>query len=217
VAFLVVFGIVFGVNIVVFVVRGVLILMRMPNAMQILLMFPLQLGCWALGFWLQIGLGLFFLKIARGERAELADLFTGGPYFLRILGASLLFFLMYFVGILLLVIPGIIVALMFSQFYLLILDRNVGVLESLELSKDVTHGNKLTLFLVFLVAWLLAIVAMIPCGLGLIVAVPFFALLSPVIYLTMTGQPTAADRLAAPPRPKPAASGMPPAAPPDWL
>ena len=87
----------------------------------------------------------------------------------------------------------------------------------MELSRDMTNGNKLTLFLMSLVGAVLAFVAAIPCGLGLIVAVPFFALLMPVTYLTMTGQPTAADHLAAPPRPKPAASGLPPAAPPDWM
>jgi len=217
VAMLAVVGIVFEANIAVFIVNIVLAVARLPSTMRTLVMFPLNLGCGVLGFWLQIGQGLFFLKIARGERADLADLFTGGPYFGRILGAGILFLLMYFVGLVLFVIPGIIVALMFSQFYLLILDRNVGVIESLELSKDVTEGNKLTLFLINLVAVVLMFVAMIPCGLGLIVAVPFFALLMPVTYLMMTGQPTAAERLATPPRPKPAASGMPPAAPPDWL
>jgi uncharacterized membrane protein len=144
-----------------------------------------------IGVWLGIGLAIYSLKIARGEPAEIADLFSGGPHYIAILLATLLFALITLVGFVLCVVPGVIFALMFSQFYYLVLDRRVGVVDSLRQSSELTSGNKMTLFLIWLVAVGLSIVAMIPCGLGLLVAGPFFMLMKPVIYLTITGQPTA--------------------------
>lgn len=150
----------------------------------------------AISIWLGIGMAIYFLKIARGQAADYNDLFSGGPYFVRILLASLLFVVIFYVGLALCIVPGVILGLMFSQFYYLVLDRGVAVLDAFRQSKDLTNGNKVTLFLIQLAAMGICLVAMIPCGLGLLVAGPFFALMYPVIYLTITGQPTA-DQLQA--------------------
>ncbi|NUQ65027.1 MAG: hypothetical protein HUU20_21390 [Pirellulales bacterium] len=141
--------------------------------------------------WLTLGQWLVFLRIARGQPVELGELFAGGPYLLRALGASVLFLLAVLAGVILLIVPGVIFALMFSQFLFLIIDRNTGVIESLELSKQVTSGNKLTLFALGFVIMGLGIVAVLPCGLGLLILWPFVSLLWPLTYLSMTGQPTA--------------------------
>jgi uncharacterized membrane protein len=66
------------------------------------------------------------------------------------------------------------------------------VIESFKLSKDLMNGNKLTLFLIWLVAGLGgSLISVITCGLGYFAVVPFLALMAPVIYLAITGQPTA--------------------------
>jgi hypothetical protein len=168
--------------------------------------------------WINIGQALFFLKKARGHDAEIGEIFTGWPYFWKILGSTILVGLIM-IGILAVcVLPPLLVglaisetatvilavaggvvgvalviflSLMLSQFYYLILDRNVGVMESLKMSKELMEGNKLTMLGIGVLSFLLMCVAMIPCFLGLLVAIPFFALMYPVIYLTVTGQPTA--------------------------
>jgi len=68
----------------------------------------------------------------------------------------------------------------------------VRVMDSLSISKDLTDGNKLTLFVIGLLAAFggLAVI-ILTCGLGLFVVAPFLALMYPVIYLMITGQPTA--------------------------
>lgn len=141
--------------------------------------------------WINIGLALFFLKIARGQTVELSELFNGGPYFITILLATLLFLVIFYVGILLCIVPGVIFALMFSQFYYLILDRQTGVIDAFQQSRELTRGNKLTLFLIGLIALGIMVLAAIPCGLGLLVAGPYFCLMFPMIYLLITGQATA--------------------------
>lgn len=166
--------------------------------------------------WINIGQALFFLKKARGHDAEISEIFAGWPYFWRILGASILVGLIVLGTLAVCVVPPLLVglaisetaavilavaggvvgvglmiflSLMLSQFYYLILDRNVGVMESLRMSKELMEGNKLTLLGIGVLSFLLTLVAMIPCFLGLLVAIPYFALMNPVIYLTVTGQP----------------------------
>jgi len=158
-----------------------------------------NLAAQAFQIWIAIGQTLFFLKIARGQPAEIGDIFAGGPYFLRILGASILVGLMIFGGLLLLIVPGIILALMFWPFYFLILDRNMGVFDSISMAKELTAGNKLTVLAIWLVAGLLVLASMIPCCLGLLVSIPYFTLMYAVTYLTMSGQPTAEQLQTTPP------------------
>lgn len=172
--------------------------------------------------WIQIGQALFFLKKARGREVAIGEIFNGGPFFGNILLASLLVGLMVFGIALVLVAPlalvgmaiskdaavilavvgavaavGAIwyVSLMLSQFYYLILDRNVGVIDSLKMSNDLMEGNKLTLFLINLVVGALGVLAVIlTCGLGLLIVTPYVAMMQAVIYLTIIGQPTAEQR-----------------------
>jgi phage FluMu protein Com len=140
--------------------------------------------------WTFTGLNIVYLKIARGQQASIGDVFSGGKYYVNMLVTALIFSLMVHIGFLLLIIPGIILTLMFQQYYFLIIDRNMGVVESLQMSKVITTGNKWTLFLIGLVCFGIAVSTIITCGLGMLVAAPYFVLLYAVIYLSMTGQPT---------------------------
>jgi len=182
-------------------------------------------------FWINIGVALGLLKLARGQQAEIGDMFTGGPYLVRILFASLLVGIIVFgifailfgpslavvllalqgadegliafavVGLVLVcLIPFVVVALMFSQFYYLILDQDVGIMESLSLSRQVMAGNKLTVFLINLVTGIVGLLLVIfTCGLGMFAVGPYLALLRVVIYLSVTGQRTAQPMPAAQP------------------
>lgn len=145
--------------------------------------------------WLGAGQAIFFLKVARGEQAAVNDLFSGGPYFTTVLPATILFMLTILVGFVLCIIPGVIFGLMFSQFLYLIVDRKVGVMDSLNLSKEVTDGNKLMLFAIQVVSGIGALLVVVfTCFLGIFAAAPFLAIMYAVIYLAMTGQPTADRR-----------------------
>jgi hypothetical protein len=168
--------------------------------------------------WLSVGVSLFFLKRTRGQQAEIGEIFQGGPFFLRVFLAGLLLFLILagivivcvaplllvgfaisqeaalilgIVGGAIGVVAAICVMLALSQYQLLIIDQDVGVLDSLKMSRNLMVGNKLTLFSIGLLCSLITLVAVIPCGLGLIVVIPFTAFLQPVVYLAITGQPMA--------------------------
>ncbi len=164
------------------------------------LVVVLTLAHMLINLWVSIGLGLFTLRLARGEQAVFADFFAGGPYLLRVVGAGILYGLICFVGFLLLIVPGIIFMLMFSQFYYLILDRNLPVTDSLTMSRELTKGNKLTFWAVWLVAVVLGVLAIaLTCGVGALAVVPYWMLLHPVIYLAMSGQPSTGQLRYGPP------------------
>lgn len=180
-------------NVVVGGLAGALGAMSKDQTVAVLCSLLSNLVTTAFGVWLGIGQARFFLKTARGQPAALGDVFTGGPYFVSVFLATLLVGLIVGLGTILCIVPGVILALMFSQFYYLILDRNTGIIESLSMSRELTAGNKLTLFAIWMLSVLLIIAAVIPCGLGLLVAAPYFTLMYAMIYLIITGQPTAAD------------------------
>lgn len=146
--------------------------------------------------WIQSGWIVFLLKIARGEVAAYSDIFRGGPYVIRLFAAGLVFALAVLLGYFLCIVPGVILALMFGEFTWIIVDRNSGSMESLSLSRQLTEGNKLNLFLIMLVIIAISSIAQF-VPFAFLFTTPFIGLLAAVTYLRMSGQSTA-DMLTAP-------------------
>lgn len=159
------------------------------EALQMVLLIPITI----LSIYLVIGATKVLLAVTRGQQTSFSDIFTDGklilPYFLAMSVAMLIIQ----VGFALLIIPGIILGLMFSQVGFLIVDRQVGVFESLRLSREITSGNKITLLAVMLLAALgSAVLNAVTCGIAAVVVVPYMLLVGVVAYLKMSGQPTSA-------------------------
>jgi len=144
-----------------------------------------------IGIFIYLGLMSFMLKTARGEKAEVSDLFGAGPLVLRGLGVMILYMLAYAIGLVLLIIPGIIVLFMFSQAIFVLIDQDTGVIDSLRYSAQATKGNKLTLFALGVIGSLLGMLGMCALFVGIFFVMPYLVLLQAVVYLRMTGQSTA--------------------------
>ncbi len=150
--------------------------------------------------WITIGLQLFTLSVVRGAEARFGLLFAGGRYLLAVILCGILVQIIVMIGSVLLIIPGIIFGMMLIQAQLLIVDRNLGVIEAMSASRDIMVGNKLTVFAIFLVAGMVgSLFAVVTCFLGMLAVVPYMWLLGIVVYLGVTGQPTMADRHMLPP------------------
>ncbi|REK12717.1 MAG: hypothetical protein DWQ37_10830 [Planctomycetota bacterium] len=153
-----------------------------------------QLASIAVSAFFLVGIARYTLQIARGQPAEIGQIFSGGPLFLRAFAIQLVLFVGTAIGMLLLIIPGVIVALMLSQSIFVLADHGTGVGDSLRLSMTAMKGNKLTLFALYLVTGLLAIVVIVfTCFIGFFFVVPFFFLMTAVVYLGVTGQATMLD------------------------
>jgi len=138
--------------------------------------------------WLQCGQCMFMVKLARGQPVDLGELFRGGRYVPSVFVAGLIYGMALLAGLAFCIVPGIVVGLMFSQFVYLIVDRQLGPLEALAVSMDITSGNKLTLLLIYLIMTFSTALALVPCMLGLLVWLPYVSLMMGVMYLGMSGE-----------------------------
>jgi uncharacterized membrane protein len=130
----------------------------------------------------QIGLTKMSLSFVDTGRAEIADLFNGYPVFISYLIASLIFGVMLAVGLVLLVVPGIIVAVVFCMYPYTIVDRALGPIDALQRSMELTRGVRMDLFLFGLATLGLNLLGAIPCFLGLFVTVPMTMMAGAYIY-----------------------------------
>ena len=156
-----------------------------------LLNFVLQLFGQVLSLFMSLGQAILVLNVVCGREASLNDLFRGGPYLLRAIGASIVFCLIVMLGVIALIVPGIILALMLGQYYFLIVDKNVGAMESLSISRRITSGNKGTLFLPGFVMMGLAILGLLAFVIGIAFAGAFTMVTAAVAYRMMAGLPVA--------------------------
>lgn len=144
-------------------------------------------------WYLQIGLTIIFLNVARGESAAIGDLFAGGPFFFRMFGSSFLFSLMISAGLLACIIPGVILGLMFWPYVYVLVDRNSTGISCLSEAKEITQGTWLPVFLIYLVSAAINVAGVCALCIGLLFTMPWTQLMLSIAYCRMTGQRTAIE------------------------
>jgi hypothetical protein len=168
-----------------------------PDTAAVLAFFAVMLVFMFLLFvvnaYLQGGFHLLLLRIARGERAELADLFSANRFFWRLFWGNVLFTLLTYVGLALLIVPAVFVMLIFWPFSYVIVDQNVGVVEAFRRSRELTTGNLLAIFILGLAMMGINMVGQMACYVGMIFSVPLTALIFAVAYCRMSGQAVAGN------------------------
>jgi phage FluMu protein Com len=138
-----------------------------------------------------LGMGVLraFLKIARGRRPSPSEALTFDEQLAPFVSANMLLVIIVAIGLVFFVVPGIVLGVMFSQVPFLVLDRRMAVFDAFEQSKALTEGNRLHLFLIWLIATVAAtVVNNLSFLLGVLVTTPFLMLMSAVIYLRLTGE-----------------------------
>ncbi len=135
-----------------------------------LAIIPLAYLIFEVGVW--VGLVKFLLKLSRGEKAEIKDLFTAFNYLPSYVIASVLYILIVDVGLLLLIIPGIIWAIKYLFFSFLIVDENLSPIEALKRSGEITKGAKWRIFVLLLVLLVINFIGGVFAGIGLLVTIP---------------------------------------------
>ena len=122
----------------------------------------------------QLGLVVFYLSLARRGSVEYGMMFRGFRSFGNALGASLLIGAFVFLWSLLLIVPGIIARIAYSQtFYLLADDKTLGPLEAIRKSKQLMNGYKWKFFCLVLrfLGW--SILCVLTLGIGFIFLWPY--------------------------------------------
>jgi hypothetical protein len=151
----------------------------------------LQLISFVVGVVLAMGLIRAALAVVEGRTPEVNMLFqTDGfaPYLL----ASIVFGLAVFFGLILLIIPGIILAIMWHFFgYVIVEHPETGVLESLNRSAEITRGYRWQLLGLGLLLILINFVGLLACGVGLLFTYGITAVTVAYTYKTLSGQAVA--------------------------
>lgn len=140
-----------------------------------------------LSVFVTLGSARVFSRIARGLPADISMLFGEGRRYFQGLVAMLLYTILFVLGSLLFVIPGVIawVGLQFWMYALV--DQDLHAIDALKESWRLTDGYKVTIFLTDLAIFVVAlVVTCATCGLGYLVLLPLLLLSSAVIYHSLT-------------------------------
>ena len=129
-----------------------------------------------------IGLVKISLSFCDHGTGEFNDLLSGLPVFANYFVASLLFSLAVMGGCILLIVPGIILAVRLGFYPYLIIDRNMTIMESLKQSFEVTKGSTMDLFLFGIVAVIVNLVGLVCLLVGLLVTVPVTMIATAYVY-----------------------------------
>ena len=125
-----------------------------------------------IGIFVTLGMTTFALR-AHDDIAsvKIGDLWNPQPFW-RFLGAYILVMIIIFVGLLLLVVPGVIAALGLCFVLYLVIDRGAGPINALQESWRITKGSKWQLFLLFLVFFGLNLLGLLLLVVGILVTFP---------------------------------------------
>jgi hypothetical protein len=134
---------------------------------------------------LSLGVARIGLNLVSGAEVSVGMLFGEGRKLLRAIVASLLYGLMVGVGLLLLIVPGIYLALRYGQYMNAIVDRDLGILDSLNYSSSITTGNRMNLFVLALLSIAIFVAGVLALVVGLIFAFPVIWLAWIVAYRWM--------------------------------
>ncbi len=141
-----------------------------------------------LGTLLSMGATAFYLAAHDNpETVDLTTLWHPQP-FLNYLGASILFGLAVAAGFVLLVVPGVIVALMFMFTTFIVIDRTLGPIEAMKESHRITHGHKWTLLGFSLMLVLINLLGILALVVGLLVTIPVSSLALVSAYRQLGGR-----------------------------
>jgi hypothetical protein len=210
-------GIVVGVGVAVFalneIVFGVSLMDELLPFVPVLI--PLGLSGFTVYCWLLLGQAILMIKLCRGERARLGDLFAGGPYLWRGLGLMFIIAMIEFAVTLAIFLPAAAIMTPAAEFvcqmisnvanYVInlilclsvyfIVDRDESVFRSLALSAKFMTGNKLVVFASHLILSVVGVLFLaVTCSTGILIFVPYYMVLSAMVYVLATGQPPAADQ-----------------------
>ena len=138
--------------------------------------------------WLQMGVTSASVKAARGEDIAVGDFFLTWEDVAKYVAGALLCGLIIGAGLILLVVPGIILAMRYSMFGYYVVTLGAGPVEALRMSAAATDGHKGELFVLALRSLGVVILGALCLGVGLLWALPTVEIAWASVFLELSGQ-----------------------------
>ena len=135
-----------------------------------LFIWPAMFYTYLIGPIITVGWYLLCLNCVRRKPASINDLIVPFRRYFPIVGMLLVFMLGGGIGIIFLIIPGIYIILRYFMCYFVVLDKNLGPLESLEYAGKISKGHLLKFLGLFVIVGLMGLFHM-----------PFYLSFSPML------------------------------------
>ncbi len=121
---------------------------------------------------------LYYCLNSLRRAPEVADLFAGfrSSVWIQLVLGMLVTAVFIWIGILLLIIPGIYLAVAFYYTPLLIIDRKMGFWEAMQLSRRTVHPQWFTVFGLAILAGLMSLLGVFLCCVGMLATFPLASL-----------------------------------------
>ncbi len=137
---------------------------------------------WLVCLLIKLGLYNSSLLITAGIKPGFDQMYKNYPLLLSWIIASILFGIMFVIGLVLLIVPGLYVWAKYGFFPFFILDKKAGPIEALKLSGKATEGIRWHIFLLFLACLGLNLLGIILLGVGLLFTIPTTLLALAIVY-----------------------------------
>lgn len=135
-----------------------------------------------------LGLNKIALMLHSGAKPTWKELFIQYPLLLKYLGASIIYGVAVAIGLVLLVVPGIYLAIKYAFFGFVMVDKNTGIMESLKTSAKMTDGVKWELLGFGVVMCIINILGALALMIGLFITVPITLMASVYVYRKLEGR-----------------------------
>ncbi len=121
-----------------------------------------------------LGAAMFSLALARRDEASIGQLFKGFQYFGTAFLANIVLTVIIVIGFILLIVPGVILALSYSLTFFILADHpETRPMNALRSSRVMMNGYKMKLFYLWLRFFGLAVLCVLTAGIGFLWLVPF--------------------------------------------
>lgn len=131
-------------------------------------------GCvmFIIGGAIQVGVNRAILGMIAGRTPTVEMMFGGFDRFAQAFLAQLVVAILVGIGVVLLIVPGIILAIMWMFVNLVLAETELDFWEAMKRSADLTAGYRWNLFFLCLANVVVCILGLLACGLGILVAYP---------------------------------------------
>jgi uncharacterized membrane protein len=153
----------------------------------------LIIAAWVIQIIVKMGVIKITLDVIDKDEANLNTLFSCTQLLGRFILGAILYGLIVTVGFILLIIPGIIWAIKYQFFSYLIIDKNMGPIEAIKKSGEMTSGNKSKLFWLGILFVLINIVGAICLLIGLFATIPTTMVAMAFVYRKLVGEVAASE------------------------
>lgn len=138
---------------------------------------------------INFGEKFLFLKAMRNEEADLKLLFDGfRTNYLNIVLANLIVFALVMLGVVMLIIPGIIIACRLVFVPLLVMDKNLEPMKAVEKSWQMTKGHGWKVFWMAIISFFIIIAGLIAVFVGMIISFMWIHAAFATLYQSILNQ-----------------------------